>query len=110
MLAFIFLVAVSAITLHRGDNDTEDDIYVYDATQDELLLITAGTDRFDALSGRISHDGCYVVFYNRDPLIEPDANDKFDVFRYGRFNETLEMISNVATVAVTCRTSVLTGT
>jgi hypothetical protein len=93
-----YVVFTSRSRLVANDRFEFEDVYLRDLLTDQVELISAGTDGFDAIgpsyAGAVSADGRFVVFSSLDnDLVAGDTNGVADVFLRDRKLKTTERVS-----------------
>jgi Tol biopolymer transport system component len=94
---FIAFVSLSE-TLGADDENDASDIFIYDATDDSLDLVSVASDDRQAQDTSkypsISSDGRYVVYQSKaSNLAAGDHNNMYDIFVRDRQEGTTELIS-----------------
>lgn len=96
-----YVAFTSELALVSSDNDSHDDVYLYDRETSKTKRISAPRlNPNDPLLWRpsknpaISADGRYVVFESeRANLLTGDTNGTSDIFRYSVEDQTIELVS-----------------
>ena len=93
----------TADNLVAGDTNGLGDIFLFDRlnqTTERINVAANGTQANGVTTlGSISDDGNYITFTSdADNLVANDTNGKSDIFVYDRLNQTVELISQAATL------------
>lgn len=93
----------TADNLVAGDTNGLGDIFLFDRLNQTTERINVAADGTQANGvttlGSISDDGNYITFTSdANNLVAGDTNGKSDIFVYDRLNQTVELISQAATL------------